>query len=755
VGAVAANLPIYAVALPLQPADLLDAQGVPFQVSGAGERRYQPLSVAEHGLALWNRGLVTSDQFQRGAFLAQASWISGQLTLLVSRAQDADNVLAEDAESLPEVWLSARALGASASLLTRAYLLTGDTNFLSAAHGAVQLCGRDILDGGVASIPGLEGVFFEDEAIYPAAHTLLAHLEALVGIYDFLDLALHATSSVSDVSALRALAAQGTDTLHALLTYFDTGRWTRANLLYGAPASHAEHALHVAFLAAVSARCGCAQCAETLNRWQSYTRAPRWWLRGARKAHIRHDVVMPSDTRDSSGRLRVCVPITAFPVQGGMRSVVRGFQQTMADEWEMTYLAGSVGAHGPETMIQSFGLRRSIFGPSAMAPSQFPNVWRYFWRGFGALRSQARAKQFAFLLPQDGVFSGAFAAVAGRMAGTRVVVVDHGNVTLPQSAVYRRERERALRAMPAYRRPFEYLRLTLYWPSARLLRAVATRYADHFLAAGEDVAKAWTRDLGVPSWRVTLFPFLVKTHLFAPADHEMRAQRRAAVGVRADALLIMMVNRLAPEKGIDIALDGLSAFLDSVDQETRERVTCLIIGAGPLRGQVTEHIEKLRLNAHCALFGEADESTIAWLLGASDVFLYTGVRAINSMAVLEAMAAGCAVVASTAPEVIARYLEDGRGVAIPPHSPQAVRDALLRLANDDALRKTMGQRARRYVEERHTEDALRGALRRSTMWRSLRARRADRLDSQTRIGVVTDAGRSDLEGTARSDGASK
>jgi glycosyltransferase involved in cell wall biosynthesis len=714
-----ANLPPYRVALPLQLSGAFDPEGVPVELSSAGERRYQPSAIAEHGLALWNAYLISDDYMQREAFLAQARWISTQLTPVMLSAQETSSGRAGDTAPAANDWLSARALGASMALLTRAYWLAGDTDFMTAAHGAAQLCGRDILDGGVASCPGTDGVFFETEATYPAAHSLLGHMEALEGLCDYVDLAGRLTGGVLDVTAMRAINAQGMGALHTLLTYFDTGRWTRANLLHGTLASPAEHALHVAFLTALSTRCGCAQCARSLERWRGYTRSPR---RSARKDDVRRDgrrrrALVDGDAH-LDAHLYVCAPITAFPIQGGMRTVVRGFQHVMLDEWKMEYLAASVGAHGPETVIQSFGLPRSIFGASAMSPSQFPNVWRYVWRGWRALRAHLRAKEFSLLLPQDGVFTGAFAAIAGRMAGVRVVVVDHGNVTLPRSAVYRQERVRALRALPVYRRPVERLRLALYWPSLRFLSAVTAKYADHFLAAGDDVAQTWINELGVPPWRVTLFPFLVKTHQFAPANEETRLQVRAQLGVAADALLITMVNRLAPEKGIDIALEGVRAFIDMADQDVRQRVRCLIVGEGPLRTQIEERIATLRLDRYCVLFGEADESTVARLLGVSDVFLYTGTRAINSMAVLEAMAAGCAVVASTAPEVIARYLDERRGIAIPPRSPQAIRDALTQLASDDTLRASMGRRARRYVQEHHTEDALRRALRSASMWRT-------------------------------------
>ena len=152
-----------------------------------------------------------------------------------------------------------------------------------------------------------------------------------------------------------------------------------------------------------------------------------------------------------------------------------------------------------------------------------------------------------------------------------------------------------------------------------------------------------------------------------------------------------MVNRLMAEKGVDAALDGLRAFLDSADLAIRDHVRCLIVGAGKLGSQTERRILGRRVDPYCTLLGEADEVNLARLLGLSDIFLYTSVRGINSMAAHEALDQGCAVVASIVPEVIARYLDQGRRNPISPHDPQAIRDALLCLVNDGALRRAPGR----------------------------------------------------------------
>lgn len=86
------------------------------------------------------------------------------------------------------------------------------------------------------------------------------------------------------------------------------------------------------------------------------------------------------------------------------------------------------------------------------------------------------------------------------------------------------------------------------------------------------------------------------------------------------------------------------------------------------------------------------------------------------MAVLEAMAAGCAVIASTIPHSNIRLLAQGRGIAIEPNSADAVATALTCLCRDLELCYQMGERARDYIATWHTAQILKRSLWRATFF---------------------------------------
>src|SRR5262249_37279608 len=151
-------------------------------------RSYQPTSIAQFALAHWNAYLATGKDTHRQAFLRQAEWLLDHEEVI------ADGVGAWPIEfGMPKYganphWLSALAQGNVLSVLSRAHLLTGARPFLASAPRAVRAFQRDILDGGVQIRVGDDGCFFEEVAVYPAAHILNGFLLALFGLYDYVAL---------------------------------------------------------------------------------------------------------------------------------------------------------------------------------------------------------------------------------------------------------------------------------------------------------------------------------------------------------------------------------------------------------------------------------------------------------------------------------------------------------------------------------------------------------------------------------------
>ncbi len=410
------------------------------------------------------------------------------------------------------------------------------------------------------------------------------------------------------------------------------------------------------------------------------------------------------NNRERKQLMQVCVPITAFPVAGGMRSVLAGVQQAMEQHWQMIYLTNHKGPLADKFTIE-------VFGGRLARPWQFPQVVFYVIAGGWQLFRLLRKREISLILPQDGVFSAAFAVLLGKPLGIRVVCMDHGNMTWFTNPAFRQERLRITQSRSWLLRLFAGIRFACYHAFLYVCARISTMLADGFLVAGDEVEAAYREVFNISSNRIVRYAYIVDPDRFRSPDGQTWRQRRLSREISEHAIVITMINRLAVEKGLDYAIKGIARAMDTLPDDIRARVKVLIAGDGPLRVQVEAAIQHHQLEQVCVLLGEATPLDVVELLSISDIFLYSGTRGTNySMAVLEAMAASCAVVASTLPLSNARLLAEERGIAIPPGDAQEISNALIRLCTDAEARHNMGQRARAYIQAYHTEEALRRTM---------------------------------------------
>jgi len=131
-------------------------------------------------------------------------------------------------------------------------------------------------------------------------------------------------------------------------------------------------------------------------------------------------------------------------------------------------------------------------------------------------------------------------------------------------------------------------------------------------------------------------------------------------------------------------------------------LTLLVVGDGPLRAQA----ESLATDAVRILGHRRDPEP---LLAASDIFVMPSVREGQSIAVLEAMRAGLAMVVSDGagnPDAIG---DDG--VVVPVGDSVALAAALSRLAAEDGTRHLLGEAARRRFQSLFAPEVFLGHMR--------------------------------------------
>jgi glycogen synthase len=167
-----------------------------------------------------------------------------------------------------------------------------------------------------------------------------------------------------------------------------------------------------------------------------------------------------------------------------------------------------------------------------------------------------------------------------------------------------------------------------------------------------------------------------------------RARIRAAWSIPSDRLVIGCVVRLVKMKGLETLIDAFAQL------HARRDATLLLVGDGPLRGELEERVEQRGLtgSVHFAGF-HADPFPY---FDAMDVFALAVPAGTMSIALLEAMGRGLApVITFCGPEEA--VIHEETGLCAPPNDPDGLAAALIRLADDTPLRLRLGRTAASHV----------------------------------------------------------
>ena len=158
--------------------------------------------------------------------------------------------------------------------------------------------------------------------------------------------------------------------------------------------------------------------------------------------------------------------------------------------------------------------------------------------------------------------------------------------------------------------------------------------------------------------------------------------------------VLLFCGRLVAEKGCDVLLRACARLGE------RRDYALFFAGSGDSGDAyvVSLHEAAARLGVCVGFLGFVKNAGV--LLAQADICVQPSVVAeAGSLTVIEAMQAGCVVIASdngSQPE----YVEDGRtGLLIPPGDDEALAAAIARLLDDAELRRTMGAAARRHFDE--------------------------------------------------------
>ncbi len=218
-------------------------------------------------------------------------------------------------------------------------------------------------------------------------------------------------------------------------------------------------------------------------------------------------------------------------------------------------------------------------------------------------------------------------------------------------------------------------------PLSRWLKRAVLRRAKAVTTMNADMQRRLL-DLGAP----------VGETLVLPMGADVDGVRRAGVGVVREPGRLLFVGRLVEKKGLAVLLEALRTLPGAWSLD--------VAGDGPLRAELERRAEGLPVR----FLGQTSTSDLARAYAACEVLVAPSVPAASGdqdglpVALLEAMSAGCPVVASRIAGIDEAVVDGESGLLVTPGSARDLTAALALLLRDSELRTRIGAGAKARAE---------------------------------------------------------
>ena len=212
-------------------------------------------------------------------------------------------------------------------------------------------------------------------------------------------------------------------------------------------------------------------------------------------------------------------------------------------------------------------------------------------------------------------------------------------------------------------------------------RELIGRGADAFVAVSRQDSARMLELERVPAHKVRVIPNGI------PPLPPPRSDIRAELDLPAHTPVIGTLTVLRPEKGLDVLIEAAARLRAGIPD-----LLVLIAGVGREEDRLRELIHARRLERTVLLIGFRTD--VAGVLAALDVAVFPSDREGLPLAVIESMAAGKPIVATSVAGISELLCHEEQALLVPRRNADALAGAIARLLRDRTLAERLGAHAR-------------------------------------------------------------
>lgn len=194
--------------------------------------------------------------------------------------------------------------------------------------------------------------------------------------------------------------------------------------------------------------------------------------------------------------------------------------------------------------------------------------------------------------------------------------------------------------------------------------------------------------------RIEVVHNFVNEKRFADLSRSQGSELRRELGIPGDSPLIAVIGDVIARKGVLYLLRAMPRILQS---HPHAHLLCVGANGSEYGDQMRKEAIQLGIDEQVTWAGQ--RSDVENVLAATDLCVLPSLEENLPISILEAMAAGRAVIATAVGGIPECVVHETTGLLVPPAQSEPLADAVIRLLADDALRAAYGRQAQQNIRE--------------------------------------------------------
>lgn len=220
---------------------------------------------------------------------------------------------------------------------------------------------------------------------------------------------------------------------------------------------------------------------------------------------------------------------------------------------------------------------------------------------------------------------------------------------------------------------------------------------DRFFALGETMRTMLVKECGFPPEKVINIPTGIDFSSFSP--RYTKQEIRSTLQINNAVFVVLTVAVIRGVKRHDVALKAFKILHEKIPDSLY-----LIAGEGPMRSDMERLASELGIQDSVRFLGHRTD--VADLIEAADVMLLTSRSEAQSQALTQSIGLGLPVVATAVGGVAEVVLHEKTGLLVPPDDPDDAASALLRIAEDPTLARSLGERGKAHARQHYSLEVM-------------------------------------------------